>query len=389
VQIASALQWIEDFPTAHERVREAIEIAEEVGAQGPLGGGLYIRGYMNAVNGRLDVANTDFRRALEIGRITGDANRQALVLHLMSLQRSWQGQYPESLALGEEGIRLGRENRLAIPLLRCLWNQGLACHEMGDHDRALAALGEGLALAEKLGDDAYIPRYLNTLGFLRIDCGDFDAGIALSERSYEATAVSSRAGHGTGAERRAFIRNNEADAFMARGDLASAAQALDEALHVVKHPPPSRWMTWRYTTHCFASFGQLALLRGDADGARRFAEQSLEAATPPASRKYQAWGWRLKGESATARQAWGEAEDALRRSLAFALEIGQPRHVWQSHAALARLHEACGRVEDARVEYRAALTVVANLRSGTKDPGLLAGFASLPAIREIEDRARP
>ena len=389
VQIASALQWIEDFPTAHERVREAIEIAQAVGAQGPLGGGLYIRGYMNAVNGRLDVSEADLGRALEIGRTMGDANRQAFALHLIALQRGWQGRYRESLALGDEGIRLAREHRLAIPLLRCLWNQGLACHEMGDHDRALAALGEGLALAEKLGDDAYIPRYLNTVGFVRLDCGDFDAGIALSERSYEVTAVSSRAGHGTGAERRAFIRNNEADAFMERGDLASAAQALDESLHVVQHPPPSRWMTWRYTTHCFASFGQLALLRGDADGARRFAEQSLEAASPPGSRKYQAWAWRLKGESATARQAWGEAEDALRRALAFALEIGQPRHVWQSHAALARLHEACGRGDDARAEYRAAWTIIADLRARTRDPGLRAGFASLAAIRGIEDRARP
>ena len=261
-------------------MREAIEIAEAVGAQGPLGGGLYLRGYMNAVNGRLDVAETDFGRALEIGRAMGDANRQALVLHLLALKRSWVGQYRESLALGEEGIRFAREHRLAIPLLRCLWNRGLACHEMGDHDRALAALAEGLALAEKLGDDAYVPRYLNTLGFLRLDCGDFDAGIALSERAYEVTAVSSRAGHGTGAERRAFIRNNEADAFMVRGDLASAAQALDESLHTVKHPPPSRWMTWRYATHCYASLGQLALLRGDADSARRFAEQSLEAAPP-------------------------------------------------------------------------------------------------------------
>jgi tetratricopeptide (TPR) repeat protein len=318
----------------------------------------------------------------------GDANRQALVLHLLALKRSWQGQYRESLALGEEGVRLAREHRLVIPLVRCLWNQGLACHEMGEYDRALAVLGEGLALAEKVGDDALIPRFLNTLGFLRLDCGDFDAGIALSEQSYEVTARSSRAGHGTGAERRAFIRNNEADAFMTRGDLASAAQALDESLHTVQHPPPSRWMTWRYTTHCYASLGQLALLRDDAEGARRFAEQSLEAATAPGSRKYQAWAWRLKGESAVARRAWGEAEDALRRAFAIAEAIGQPRQTWQSHAALARLHAACGRADDAHDGYRAAWAIISNLRERTKDPGLRAGLASLATIREIEDGAR-
>ena len=96
---------------------------------------------------------------------------------------------------------------------------GLASSEPGNYDAALAALNEGLALAEKIGDDAFIPRFLNTLGWLRIDCGDFARGIELSERAYELTNRSSRAGHGTGAERRAFIRNNEADALMAQGDL--------------------------------------------------------------------------------------------------------------------------------------------------------------------------
>jgi len=383
VQVASALQWIEDFPTAHERVREAIEIAEAVGAQGPLAGGLYIRGYMNAVNGRLDVAETDLGRALEIGRSMGDANRQALVLHLIALKRGWQGQFRESLVLGDEGIRLARQHRLAIPLLRCLWNQGIACHEMGHHDRALAVLAEGLALAEKLGDDAYISRYLNTVGFVRIDCGDFAAGIELSERSYEVTAESSRAGHGTGTERRAFIRNNEADAFMARGDLASAAQALDESLHTVQHPPPSHWMTWRYGTHCHAGLAQLALLRGDAAAARRHAEQSLEMATAAGSQKYESWGWRLKGESATARRAWPEAEDALRRSLAIAEATEHPRQMWLSHLALGRLHEACGRKDDARAAYGAAWHIVKGLRDGSQDPGIREGLESQPAVREL------
>ena len=105
-------------------------------------------------------------------------------------------------------------------LLRSLWNQGLALTDTGSYDAALAAFSEGQALAEKIGDDAYITRFLNTVGWLRIECGDFARGIELSELSYEVTGRSSRAGHGTGAERRAFIRNNEAEALMVRGELA-------------------------------------------------------------------------------------------------------------------------------------------------------------------------
>ena len=389
VQIASALQWAEDFPTALQRAREAIEIAEPLGAQAPLAGALYVRGYVHAVSGRLDAAEDDVERALAIGQAVGDATRQALSLHLLALRRAWQGHYRAAIELGERGTRIAREHRLVIPLLRCLWNEGVGRHELGEHEAALAALGEGLALAERIGDDSFIPRFLNTLGWLRIDCGDFALGMELSEKSDEITARSSRAGHGTGAERHAFIRNNEADALMAQGDLAGAAEALKDSLHTIQHPPPSRWMTWRYAIHCYASLGQLALLRGEAALARRMADQSLELATPTSSRKYESWAWRVKGESATALGAWDEAEDALRRSCTIAESIRQPRSTWLSEVASGRLDAARGRREDALGHYRTARALIASLRAGVQDPGLRAGLESSPLVREVEDLARP
>jgi tetratricopeptide (TPR) repeat protein len=373
---------------ALERAQEAVAIAESVGALPALSGGLYVHGYVNAVSGHLGAAETELGRSLAIARTVGDPGRQSLALALLALRRSWQGEYRESLELGGEAVRVAREHRLVIPLLRGLMSQGVAWADTGDYDAALEALSGGLALAEKIGDDAYVPRFLNTLGWLRIDCGDFTRGVELSERSYEITNNSSRAGHGTGAERRAFIRNNEADAWMARGDLDGAAGALDESEHIVRHPPASRWMTWRYSTHCYASLGQLALLRGDPDRARRLADASLEVAVPTRSRKYESWAWRIKGESAAARRAWDEAEDALRQSLAIAEGIGQPRQTWLAQVALGRLDAARGRRDEASGRYQTASAIIARLRAATRDPGLRAGLESSPLIREVEDLAR-
>jgi class 3 adenylate cyclase/tetratricopeptide (TPR) repeat protein len=387
VQAAAAFQFLEDFPSARARVNQALEMAEAVGAPAPLGGALYIRGYMEAVNACLDEAETDLQQALQIGRNIGDPNRQALALHLLALNRSWQGQHAECLTLADEGVRLAREHRLVLPLLRCLWNRALALHYLGEHDRALAELTEGLSLVEKIGDDAYMSRYLNTIGWVRIGWGDFANGIALSERSYEVTRRSAIAGHGTGAERRAFIRNNEADAFMGQRDFAAAAEALEESRHTVEHPPSSRWMTWRYSAHCYASLGQLALLRGDADGARCFADQSLEIATPTAARTFESWAWRIKGESATARQAWTEADESLQRALEIARVIAEPRQIWLSQLALGRLRAALGRKDDARGHYRAALDVIDAIRERVRDPGLRAGLECMPAVRELEELA--
>jgi tetratricopeptide (TPR) repeat protein len=344
---------------------------------------------VHLVSGRLEPAEEDLGRALAIGRAGKEIGLQALVLHALALRRSWQGEYQASLQLANEVVEVAREHRLVVPLIRSLWNTGLAWTDLGDYDSALAALSEGLALAEKVGDDAQIPRVRNTLGWLRIDCGDLASGIELSERSYEETNSSSRAGHGTGAERRAFVRVNEGDAWMAQGDFASAARALEEALHTVQHPPPSRWMTWRYSAHCYASLAQLALLKGDPERARRLADQCLETAVPTHSRKYESWAWRIKGESATACRAWGEAEDALGRARALAEMIGQPRQIWMSHLALGRLDAAQGRRQDALAAYRAAWSIIVGLRERTHDAALRAGLESLPLIRELEDLARP
>jgi class 3 adenylate cyclase/tetratricopeptide (TPR) repeat protein len=394
VQLANALQWKEDFPAARERAREAIEIAEIIGAQAPLGGALHVRGYVNLVSGRLDAAGEDLDRALAIGRAVGETDRQAralhaLVLHALALRRSWQGEYQASLTLADEAVQISREHRLVIPLLRSLWNIGVARTDLGSYDDALAALSEGLVLAEKVGDDAIIPRIRNTLGWLLIDCGDLARGIEFSERAYEETSLSSRAGHGSGAERSAFIRINEGDAWMAQGDFSSAAQSLEQALHIVQHPPPSRWMTWRYSAHCYASLGQLALLKGEPERARRLADQSLETAVPSRSRKYESWAWRLKGESATARRAWDEADDALRRALSIAETIHQPRQTWMSHLALGRLDAAQGRREEALAAYRTAWSIIAGLRERTHDAALRAGLESLPLTREVEELAKP
>ena len=387
VQAATALQWLEDFPAAHARVNHALEMAETVGAQAPLSGAMYTRAYMHGLNGRLDEGEADLQQALDIGRSIGDPNREALARHLLSLKRSWQGRYAESLVLDEEGVRLAREHRLVIPLLRCLWSHAVALVNLGEHDRALAEFAEGLTLAEKIGDDAYMSRYLNTIGWMRIECGDLAEGIRVSERSYEVTQHSARAGHGSGAERRAFIRNNEADAFVEQGDYTAAAQALDESLHTVQHPPPSRWMTWRYAAHCYASLAQLALLQGDPERARRLADQSLEIAVPTGSRKFESWAWRIKGESATLRRAWGGAEEALGRALSIAEAIGHPRHTWLGHVAFGRLDAARGRRDDARRRYRTAWDLIGALCARTQEASLRAGLNASPRVREVGELA--
>jgi len=275
---------------------------------------------------------------------------------------------------------LGREQQLVVPLIRCLWTQGIGYTGLGDYEAALGALREGLSLAEKLGDQGFVCRNLNTLGWLHIECGDLDPGLELNARSLE---LARRDKHATGAERAAFTLLNEADAFIAKPDLAAASEKLREALQIVRHPPPSRWMTWRYSTHCYVSLGELALARGDPAAADGFADQSLEIAVPTRSRKFESRAWRVKGESARMRRRWDEAEAALCQSLAIAQEIDEPRQLWKSYLAIGRLNQERKKVEAADRSHHAANEILERLLGNVRDPGLRAGLElQLRGLRE-------
>jgi class 3 adenylate cyclase/tetratricopeptide (TPR) repeat protein len=373
---AHAAVWMEDFDEGVAAANAAIALAEETGFLPPLGGGLLITGLVHAITGRHDEADAQLTRALAVAQQAKDFDNQGSARFLIGTLRNWHGRYAEGLDQALEGVRVGRELQLVVPLIRCLWVAGVSRAGLGDYQGALAALHEGLALAEKSGDEAYLARILNTLGWLHIDCHDFAPGMELSERGL-VLARSSR--DATGPERAAFTLINEGDALVAQGELELATEVLGEAHHIVRHPPPSRWMTWRYATHCHVSLGELALARGDLARAVRCADACLEIAVPTRSRKYESQAWRLKGGCAARRQIWDEAQAALARALLVATEIGEPRQMWQSHAALAALHRARGAGVEADRSARAAGGILERVRSQVSDPGLAAGLARVQA----------
>ena len=107
-------------------------------------------------------------------------------------------------------------------------------------------------------------------------------------------------------------------------------------------------MTWRYTTHCYASLGQLALL------ARRPRARAAAGRSEPRDRGAHALAEvRELGVADQGRERHGparlgggrgRARDARGRS---PRTIGQPRQTWMSQLATGRLHAARGRREEA------------------------------------------
>jgi predicted ATPase len=372
-----ALLWAYDFNRAFTYARQAIEVAEAADAKTVIADGHIITGTAYGVTARLDQAEKELKQALMISQKVGDARQQAQSLWFAGILKNWAGEFAESSHLQSEGLRIAREHNLLMQVLHCLFGYGLALTGKGDYDQALAALEEGLTLADKVGAEERRLRYLNTLGWLYSECWDLDRAFDLNQR---AVAEARKRGD---PETIANTEINLGDLFLAQGDLALAQECLDGVYRLANDPATSDWMKWRYSMHLFASYGELWLARGESVKARGNADQCLEIAAHTNSRKYLVKGWRLKGEIAFARRQWDESKAALQKALTIADAISNPTQLWKTHLAMGRLHTEIKTPELARQAYHAARGVINKIKGSLRDRGLRTSLEGYPLIRQV------
>ncbi|MEE8213493.1 MAG: AAA family ATPase, partial [Alphaproteobacteria bacterium] len=297
--------WAEDFDAALEISGQAIALAGEIGETSILGIAHLTSTFVDAVSGNADEAEAKIDKTIEISKATGDTVSECLSYFIYSHMKGWTGDFQRGAELGAKGAVLARENGLMAPMLRTQFAQGVGLVGAGRYDEALALFEDGMALAEKIGDEAFMPRYQNGLGWLYVETGNFDQGYSLNQSSAEQARLRH---HATGVEMTCFAEINMADAALGRGDQALAGEILDGVHRVALSPETHTWMKWRYTTHVFLSLGRLELSRGNPSGARDYAAQCLKHAEPTRSRKYIAGAWTLLGDCAVAALDWEEAE---------------------------------------------------------------------------------
>jgi class 3 adenylate cyclase/tetratricopeptide (TPR) repeat protein len=363
-----ASKWTHELDLALDYARQAIDIAEAADAKPVLAEGHWITGYVHTGTGRLGPAGEEFAQALMISRSAGDVVHQALALVQAGQLKNWQGEYVEASRLQAEGLRIARPHGLWLPLLNGLWVKGLALTGQGDYDEALTMFEEGLVLSEKVGDEVWHQRLLNSLGWLHSELGSLDRAFDHNRRSAE--GARKRGDH----EVIANAELNLGDIFLAKGDLAQAQEFLEGVHCLVNDPATSEWSRWRYSIHLFASLGELWLARGDVARAGAFAEQCLELATRTNSRKYLVRGGRLTGEIALARRQWNEAEEALRQTLSIAEALGNPTQLWKTHLAFGRLWAETTKPAMAREAYYAARAVIDSIKGSLRNSELRASL---------------
>ena len=371
--------WGHQFDQALIDARQAMGIAEAIDAQAVLAGSHLTNGLVYEMTGRLREASDELDQVLTISRSVGDVTNEATALVFAAELKGWEGLFADAVQLYTKGIQLAQAHNVLMPVLEGLFMRGIALTSQGDYDAALASFEEGLGLAAKVGDENFAPRYVNSLGWLHIECGSFERALALNQRA--SAAGQDRGDH----EAIANAELNLGDIFLTQGDLRLARETLDGVHHLVHDAATSEWMRWRYSMHLFASLGELWLASGDLAKAQASANQCLDIATRTHSQKYIVKSWRLKGEIALARRQWDEGERWLRQALQLAHEVGNPTQLWKTHLALGNLYAETKQPDMARHAYQAARQVIDRTKTNLQNLALRTSLENSPLIQNVYD----
>ena len=380
--IAWAAMWSRrDLDAAVRASREAIAVAEPIGALAVQARAHLTIGFIRGVTGVTEESHAELDKAVTISAAAGDRVYRSISLTIGGLLRNWTGDYEEAARMQAEGLALARETGVLVPLLFNCFMRGLTLTGKGDYDGAFASFNEGLSLAERVGDEAIHHRLLNCLGWLYADLGDLDQAEALNAVSAQIGRRRSDPGTQPNAEL------NLADVFRTRGDLMRAKDQYEAVFRYWKNPSASLWMRYRYSIRMFVGMGEVAVAQGDLSAAREHNAACLDLATRSASRKNLVKAWRLAGEIAWAEREWDAAEGHLRTSRDLAASLGNPVQLWKTELALGRCLQDAGRVDDARQAFQRAFTVMQRVRERLRDERLRQAFEKNPDLALVRSLA--
>ena len=260
-RVAWAAVWQRDLDGAVARAREAIDVAGPLGGEEVLARAYFTIGYVRAGTGALAEAREAIGQALAAGRASQATTYLSLSLSVAGLLKNWEGEYGAAAQLQTEGLQLARERNVLVPLLFGLFYHGLTLSGQGAYEHGLALFREGIAIAERVGDETiHHSRLLNCLGWLHFELGDLDRAIELTRRSAEMV---------NRGRLDISLRNAEitlGNIYLAKGDLVQAGELLDGAFLLWKRSAEYPWMRWRYSMRLFDSLGRLGSLGASQRG---------------------------------------------------------------------------------------------------------------------------
>jgi predicted ATPase/DNA-binding NarL/FixJ family response regulator len=289
--------------------------------------------------------------ALEVARGLGDRWRLSQVLAWQSYTACLAGDPVTTSAAGEEGEAYANAVGDHFIARMCrYWGRGVAPFQRGDLNRAFEVLGELMADADE-ADDAFH----QLLARIALAHGHLAIGETAEARALAEEAVERASGLGPFVEMWALAPL--AQAALAQGDLATAAEAVDIVQQRIDEQP-------ELAITAVMPTAELAFVRGDLKEARRLADGLVT----PMMGWHRAKALTTRGNVAIAQGDLGQAESDAYEAISCATEVQAYQLIPDALDILALLAAAADRHREAARYGGAAEALRAGMGGAIRSP---------------------
>jgi len=271
-------------------------------------------GFVYAVLGNLTDAEHLLRESFELGVQLDKSEGKAWSLVNLARYYNWIGEFEKTLELCLQLDMLNQKIRSPYFMILLYFIRGSAYGALGQIEESKQQLKDGLKQLEGGDDKFWRPRFLNTLGWVHAEIGDFQTAARLNKQSLE-EAIN------TGDPE--IIHNaqiNLGENYLALGDLSEAKKVLEGVWKEVKKPGIS-YTRWRYKTRLLIAMGELYGKLGDNKMGLGFIGKAMNLARKSGAKKHQAIALLAKSRLLSQSRP-GLVQRSLENALTLSLEMG-------------------------------------------------------------------
>jgi class 3 adenylate cyclase/tetratricopeptide (TPR) repeat protein len=271
-------------------------------------------GFVYAALGNLTDAEHLLREAFELGVHLDKSEGKAWSLVNLARYYNWIGEFEKTLELCRQLNMLNQKIRSPYFMILLYFIQGSAYGALGQIEESKQQLKAGLKQLEGVDDKFWRPRFLNTLGWVQAESGEFRDAVKLNKQSLK------EAIHAGNPEIIYNAQINLGENYLALGDLSEAKKVLEGVWKEVKKPGIS-YTRWRYKTRLFIALGELYGKLGDKKKSLVFIGKAMNLARKSGAKKHQAIALLAKSRFLSQSRP-GLVQRSLENALTLSLEMG-------------------------------------------------------------------
>ena len=325
-----------------------------------------------------------FQEALKLAKQSGKPPVIFFIHLMLSLQERWRGNPRQSLKYSEGMVEMLQSVFSILLGSSVSIIRGWALTDLGKYNEAIEFQSEWIDILERNSIYPVLGRVYNGQGWTYSEVYDLEKASVFNNKALK-NAISLRKSPALVFTASEMLAMSEVNLMENKFEMGMIDEAWE---HIIRFEEVSTAPAYdlhrdRWSTRMKEMKGNILLSRGEIDDAEQIALECLDVVSKRRYNKYIAKSERLLGRILTVRGACDQAEVKLKEAVTKLEAVGNPKQLWITHTALARLYKRMKRPDLEREQWLAAAKVAESTADGLQEKSLRTTFVNAAPIREI------